>query len=179
MAVTRDLSGLLKAMKKDKKYKRLKETFDTIPLYQMPIKKLADEIETLHKSRLMRILNVEDPKFVDKLIRANVQDQSVRGRLTEIMMMGVRVNSTLSRALKSLRYHLLITFTDELRPYRTKEERTEIINMVLKTFEIYIADIEMLNQSATLCVVDIDKANYSMSRTLEALALHVAKERRI
>lgn len=179
MAVTRDLSGILKAMRKDKKYKRLKESFDTVPLYQMPIEKLANEIETLHKMRLIRILNVEDAKFVDNIIKANTQDQSVRGRLTEIMMMGVRVSVKLNRALETLRFHLLITFTDELKSYRTKEERVQIVNMVLAPFERYIADVTMLRESATLCVKDIDQGNFSLDKTLRSLEMHTARERRV
>lgn len=179
MAVTRDLKPILKAMKRDKKFKRLKESFDTLPLYQMPVQKLADEIETLHKTRLIRILNTEDSKFVDKIIKANTQDQSVRGRLTEIMMMGVRITTKLERAMKTLRYHLLITFTDELKSYRTKEERLQIVDMVLAPFDNYVTDISMLRESAQLCIKDIDQGNFSLDKTLRSLEMHTARERRV
>jgi FtsZ-binding cell division protein ZapB len=179
MAVIRDLTPILKAMRRDKKYKRLKEAFDTLPLYQMPIEKLADEIETLHKTRSIRYLNVDTPQFVDTIVKANTQDQSVRGRLTEILMMSVRVTGKLEAALKTLRFHLLISFTDELKSYRTKEERLQIVDMVLQPFTKYIANIEMLRESAQLCVKDIDQGNFSLDKTLRSLEMHTSREKRI
>ena len=179
MAVTRDLKPILKAMRKDKRYKRLKEAFDTMPIFQLPVEKLANEIETIHKTRLIRILDVGDPKFTDNLIRANVQDQSARGRLTEIMMQASRVVSKLEKALKTMRFHMLLTFNDELRGYRTKEERLQIVEMVLKTFTDYIDDMNSLRESAQLCVKDIDQGNFSMDKTIRMLEMHTSKERRV
>lgn len=179
MAVTRDLKPILRAMRKDKKYKRLKDAFDTLPLYQMPIEKLADEIETIHKTRSIRYLNVDTPQFVDAIVKANTQDQSVRGRLTEIMMMAVRVTGKLEAALETIRFHLLISFTDELKSYRTKEERVQIVNMVLQPFTKYIANVGMLRESAQLCVKDIDQGNFSLDKTLRALEMHTSREKRV
>lgn len=179
MSVTRDLKPILKAMRKDGKYKRLKEAFDTLPLFQLPVERLASEIETIHKTRLIRILDVGDPKFTDNLIRANVQDQSSRGRLTEIMMQAGRVVSKLEKALKTMRFHMLLTFSDELRGFRTIEERRQVVEMVLKTFTDYIDDMNSLRDSATLCVKDIDQGNFSMDKTIRMLEMHTARERRV
>lgn len=179
MSVTRDLKPVLRAMRKDKRYKRLKDAFDTMPLFQLPVDKLADEIETIHKTRSIRIIDVSDPKFVDNLIKANVHDQSARGRLTEIMMQAVRVTSKLEKALKTMRFHLLLTFNNELRGYRTKEERLQIVEMVLKTFTDYIDDMASLRESAQLCVKDIDQGNFSIDKTIRMLEMHIARERRI
>jgi hypothetical protein len=179
MAVTRDLKPVLKAMRKDKKYKRLKEAFESAPIFQLPVERLADEIETLHKTRLIRILNTEEAGFVDNIVKANTQDQSVRGRLTEMMVQSNRVVRKLEKALKTMRFHMMVTFTDELRSFRTVEERRQIIEMVLRPFTDYINDMEMLAASATLVVTDIDKGNFSLSRTISVLEMHTARERRV
>lgn len=180
MAVTRDLKPVLKAMRKDEKYRRLKKAFDTAPMFQLPIETLADEIETLHKTRLIRRLDPSgEGKFADDIIRANTQDQSVRGRLTEIMVQCNRVVFKLKKALKTMRYHLMLSFTDELRSFRTIEERRQIVEMVLRPFEDYIMDMEMLKESATLVVTDIDKGNFSLSRTIDVLEMHVKREGRV
>jgi uncharacterized FlgJ-related protein len=118
-------------------------------------------------------------KFADDIIRANTQDQSVRGRLTEIMVQANRVVFKLKKALKTMRFHLMVSFTDELRSFRTIEERRQIVEMVLRPFDDYINDMEMLKESATLVVTDIDKGNFSLSRTIDILELHVSRERRV
>lgn len=180
MAVTRDLKPILKAMRKDEKYKRLKKAFDTAPLYQLPVESLADEIETLHKTRRIRVLDPNaEGKFADDIIIANTQDQSVRGRLTEIMVQANRVVYKLNKALKTMRYHMLLTFSDELKSFRTIEERRQIVEMVLRPFADYITDMEMLRESATLVVTDIDKGNFSLDKTIKVLEMHVARERRV
>lgn len=179
MAVTRDLAPIIKAMKKDKKFKRLKEAFETLPVYQIPVEKWADEIENIHKTRLIRILDSENPKFHDEIVRANIHDQSARGRLTAIMMRCVRATVKLEKALKTLRYHLLLSYSDELRGYRTKEERQQVVELALQPFEHFINDASMLRESATLCVKDIDQGNFSLDKTLRVLEMHTQRERNI
>ena len=180
MAVTRDLKPILKAMRKDKKYKRLKEAFDSAPMFQLPAEKLMDEIEALHKTRRIRVLDPQaEGKFVDDIVMANTQDQSVRGRLTEIMVQSNRVVRKLEKALKTMRFHMMLTFSDQLKSFRTIEERRQIVEMVLKPFEDYIADMEMLKESATLVVTDIDKGNFSLQRTISVLEMHTNRERRV
>lgn len=179
MAVTRDLKPTVKLMKRDSRYKRLKESFDSLPAFQVPVAKLADEVETLHNLREIRRLNTEDPGFVDHLIKANTNDQSVRGRLTAIMMTCVRSSMELEKAVKTLRHHLLVTFTEELKSFRTKEERVQVVDMALTPFTKYLSSLDMLKESAQLVVIDIDKGNWSLRTTIEALKLHTARERNI
>jgi len=117
----RDIQSIIKEMKKDAKFKRLRTAFDTLPMYQLPIENLITEIESSHKIRKIRRLNPEDPKFVDALIQANVNDQATRSRMTEIMMTCIRASTTLEAALEALSNHLLITYSEQLRGFRTKE----------------------------------------------------------
>lgn len=179
MAVTRDIHAIIKAMKKDKRYKRLKESFDTLPIYQLKIESLNSELANLHKIREIRRLNTGDPGFVDALIRANNQDVSTRGRASEIMMECVRIIDKLGYAVKLLQDHLLITYTDELRSYRTKEERLQVIRTVLRPFDKYINDASSLKEVSQIVIMDIDKDNFASNLTMRALELHVARERRV
>ena len=179
MAVTRDIQPVIKAMKKDKRYKRLREAFQSLPIYQLKIEALNEELANLHKIREVRRLNTSDPAFVDALIRANNQDISTRGRASEIMMECVRIIDKLGHAVKLLQDHLLITYHDELRSYRTKEERLQVVRIVLRPFEKYINDASSLKEVSQIVITDIDKDNFAMNLTMRALELHVARERRI
>lgn len=178
MAVT-SLKPLISAMRKDVRYKRLRSSFDTLPVYQLPIDDLVKEVETLHRMREIRRLNAADPHFVDNIIKANTGDQSIRGRLTEIIMTCVKATSSLTDAVDALRYHLLNTFTNELRSYRTKDERVQVVNAVLVNFTKYTQRIAVLKEIAQMVVSDIDKGAWALRSSVEALKLHVSRESNI
>lgn len=177
--VERSLKALRITMKKDKRYKRMRESFDRLPMFQLPIESLIKEVETLHKMREIRRLNTEDTGFVDSLIKANTSDQAIRGRLTEVIMACVRGASQLEKATRALRNHLLFTFTSELRSYRTKEERQQVVEMVLVPFRDYIDQISVLKEITELVVTDIDKGAWSLKLTTSALELHGRRESNI
>lgn len=164
-------------MQEDPKYKRLRNSFDTADTYRIPFDELQKEIETLHKMREIRRLNTDDPAFVDQLIKANTNDQSIRGRLTEVLMKCVRSGASLNSAMDALKYHLLLTYSDALKAYRTKEERQYIVTMALSPFVRYTDRVSALKESAQLVIADIDKGNWAIRTSIDALKLHVAKER--
>lgn len=173
------IQPLLKEMKEDPKYKRLKKTFSEHENFRLPLDSLLDEIKSIHRDRKVRSLNPTDPKFVDKLIIANHDDQGKRSRVTEIMIRSLRAQALLQSAVDSLRFYLLTTFSVELRSFSTKEERTNIVNMALKPFEEFLVDVSVLKESAQLLVNDIDKTAWNLKLSLSALELHVAKERKL
>jgi len=177
MTITRSLKPILLKMQEDPKYRRLRNSFDTADAYRIPFDELQKEIETLHKMREIRRLNTDDPAFVDQLIKANTNDQSIRGRITEIMMRCVRASSSLNSAIEALKHHLLLTHSDALRAYRTKEERQYVVTMALMTFVRYTDRVQALKELAQLVISDIDKGNWSIRTSIDALKLHVAKER--
>lgn len=172
----RDIQSIIKEMKKDAKFKRLRTAFDTLPMYQLPIETLITEIESSHKIRKIRRLNPEDPKFVDALIQANVNDQATRSRMTEIMMTCIRASTTLEAALEALSNHLLITYSEQLRGFRTKEERKKVIDIALSSFTKYVSKVITLRDLAQFVVNDIDKGNWSLRLTVDALKIDRAKE---
>ncbi len=177
--VKRSLTMIVKEMRKDERYKRLRGSFDSLPMYQLPVDDYVKEVETLHQMRLIRRLNSTEPKFVDELIKANTNDQSIRGRLTEIVMQCVKASSSLSDAVDAMRYHLLISYGDELKSIRTKEERVQIVNMALITFTKYTQKIDVLKEMAQMVVVDIDKGAWALRSSIEALKLHTNREQNL
>ncbi len=179
MTVTRSLKPIILKMQEDPKYQRLRNSFDTSETYRIPFDELLKEIETLHKMREIRRLNTEDPAFVDQLIKANTNDQSIRSRLTEILMRCVRAGTSLSSAIEALKHHLLLTHGEILKSYRTKEERQYVVTMSLLPFVRYTTRVTALRESAQLVIADIDKGAWAIRTSIEALKLHVAKERHL
>jgi hypothetical protein len=85
----------------------------------------------------------------------------------------------MSNALDSLRYHLLITYANDLRTFRTIAERAQIVSMTLKNFEAFLTDVSVLKESAQLVVADVDKAQWMLKGIISAMELHHSPERRI
>ena len=179
MAITKSLRPIILKMQEDIKFKRLKETFSTLALYQIPIEELTKEVETLHKMREIRRLNTQDPAFVDQLIKANTNDQSIRGRLTEIMMTCIRASSRLQTAVDALKHHLLLTHGETLKSFRTKEERGYIVNMALVSFTRYLDNVSSLKECTQLIIGDIDKGSWSIRTSIDGLKMHMDRERHI
>lgn len=176
---TTSMQAAINIMRKDEKYRRLRTTFSTHENFRLPLESLMDELKLSHQERSVRRLNPTDPQFVDKLIEANLRDQAVRSRTTEILIRCVRAHTLLSNALESLRYHLLIKYDKELRGFRTVAERSQVVSMALKNFESFLTDVSVLKQSAELVVADVDKAAWSLKNVVSALSLHTARESRL
>jgi predicted secreted protein len=179
MTIKRELKPIISAMRSDEKYKRLKLSFDTLPIYQIAVDTILTEIGTAHKLRDIRRLNTSDPQFIDKIIKANTSDQSHRGRMTEILMTCLRSRATLERACTALKHHLLVTYSTELRGFRTKEERTYVIDMALSPFIRYIDRIQLLQDTANLVITDIDKGQWGLKLTVSALQMDRSRESNI
>lgn len=176
MATKSDINEVIRILRSDIRYKKLKHLFSTSPLYTIPLDTLAEEISSTHATRLTRRLNALDSKLVEKVINANIHDQSVRSRLAEIIITLVRSKSTLSDALESLRHYFLTSYQFELRQFRTKEERAMILNMALRTFDSYLTRVELVKVSAELIVSDIDKASWALRSIIDAMKIHAARE---
>lgn len=175
--VKKDASSVVKLIRSDPTYQRLRESFETVPIYRLPTDELQKEIETLHKLREVRRLNPLDPRFIDAIVKANTTDQTTRSRLTEISLNCFKAISTLEAAMDSMRKYLIVKYTHELRQYRTKDERLMIINIALKTFLKYIDAVRVVHESASMVVSDIDKAAWSLKLSLMAVQTHSERER--
>lgn len=178
MAVKVDVKEIVSNIKDDRKFLRLKKIFSTHETYKLSTDKLLEEIKSCHQIRKVRRLNVTDTNFVDNLIDASLLDQAQRSRLTEILIQCVRAQTSLEQALESLKFHLLTTFSSSLTSFRTKEERQQVIQLALKEFSRFLADVDIVKQAATLVITDIDKASYALKNSITAIQLHhAAKER--
>jgi hypothetical protein len=179
MATKAQINSVVAQMRKDVKFKRLKTTFATHENFRLPLESLMDEIKLAHQQRVVRRLNTTDPNFVDRVIEAHLNDQAVRSRTTEIIIRCVRAHTLLLNAVESLRYHLLIVFSDELKSFRTIAERAQVVNMAIRTFESFLTDVSVLKESAQLVVGDIDKAAWALKSVITAMEMHHNPERRL
>ena len=118
------LTELQDKIHRNKKFKRLLETFQTHKLYKINLEALKEEILTLHQSRSVRTLvkfkQDRESKMVDEVITANLIDQGQRSRLTEILMQCTRASCALSEALRVFKDYALIYYDLHLGRIKTK-----------------------------------------------------------
>ncbi len=174
--VRKEIKELVRFLRRDERYRRLKNLFDTSPIYRLSIEQLGEEVMALHKTRPIRRLNAMDPKIVDSVVNALTTDQSNRSRLTEISITCMSAQTSLQQAIDSLRYHLVSTYQDELRQFRTKDERMMVIDMTFTQFERYITKVSILKAKADQVIVDIDKGGWALRTLADVLKIHHGRE---
>lgn len=164
-----ELDEARRALMKDKRYKRLLDTFESRRMFSLPFDDYRDECQTLHKSRkLHKLKGVGDPNFGKNLIEAAITDQAKRHRYAEILTIVKDANSSLFRLLESFESYYLIKHGDKLRAIRTKDERKQFIRAVLSKFHKYLAETEQLIDILNIYIEDIDKAGYLVSNLVRA-----------
>lgn len=177
------LEDLQRKIQRNKKYKRMLEAFQTHKLYNIPLKRYTQEVETIHISRNTRtLINFCDngsARLVDELIRANLQDQGNRSRLTEIHIQCVRASAALTESLKKFKDYALLKYEPYLRKIKTKGERASFLDTVLEDFYTYIYECELVINLASIVIKDIDQTGWSLERTIKALSLNYTPERKL
>ena len=179
MVMIVQLKKFVKVMKSDVKYSRLYTTFTAHENFSIPVEELHEELKVGHQLRKVRSLNTTDPRFVDKLIEAVLADQGLRSRATEIMIQCTRSYALMEEAVTKLRYYLLLSYGEELKGFKTKEERLQIVNMALDPFNSFLTDVSTLKESCLLLVGDIDKAAWALKSMVEAYKIHSSPETRL
>ncbi len=175
----KDLAEVIRVLRRDERYKRLRALFSTSPLYRLHVEALTDEVMSLHQTRSIRRLNALDPKIIDAVVNAITIDQSNRSRLTEINITCVRAKTSLEDALEALKHHLLSTYQMDLRQFRTKDERSVVMDMTFRQFRKYIMKVDMLKFTTESVINDIDRASWSLKNLIEALKIHHGRENTI
>lgn len=172
--------SVVSLLKSDDQVKRLEKLFNTLPMFSIPKEALIEEIESAHASRKVRRLQSEKgSSLADSLLAANIQDQAIRSRMSEILMTCLKARTRLEASLKSLRNHLLLEHASLLRQFKTKDERLNLLNIVMRKYVKYLDALEAVQKLSEYVVVDIDKAGYALERNIKILELHTRREHRI
>ena len=174
--VRKDIPALTKSLRKDARYQRMKESFQTLPLFNMPVVQYHKDLDLYHKSRPIRNLNPTSGKIIDQIVRASVDDQAFRSRIVAIMMECVRSSTTLQNAIDAYRDYVLVHYAEELKSLRTKEERMMVIKIATASFSKYVSKVQTLRDCCDLVVKDIDQAAWSLKLTVQTLEIHAKRE---
>ena len=177
------LDELQQKICKNKKYRQLIEAFQTNKLYNIPLENYKEEILALHQVRQVRTLikfcDDSSLNMVDGIIRSNMQDQGQRSRLAEIHLQCIRASSALSDAIKVFKDYALVRYDSYLSKIRTKGERSIFIDTCLADMQVYLSNCDLVINLTKIVIDDIDKAGWSIERTIKALSLTQVTERKV
>ncbi len=174
-------SSVKRIIKGDARYKKFKEAFESSGYYALDVIELEKEILFLHETRVIRKMRDfrGSPNYVDNVIEAVMMDQSIRSRLTEILVACITVESRLKDGLKKLTDYISVEYSTELSKWRTKDERKTFVETILRNPYSYREKVEVLRMKIEIIVTDIDKAGFALKNTIQALELVVKPEKRI
>lgn len=169
--MTTQVKVLIAKIERDTKIGRLEKMFETNDYFQLPIKTLEQEIETLHVTRTVRTLKTHGADFIARLIDASMADQAARSRLTEIALKAFRAEKHLATALDALKNHLIVKYSTDLSLFRTKEERLRIIDLVLERYSRYQEAVNRIQNMVKLIVNDIDQSAWMLKGITESMKM--------
>lgn len=166
------INSIIRQLKKDTRFKKLETSFAELPAYRLPVKDLAEEIETIHMGRVTRRLKAKSTSLMHDLVAGMLDDGSKRSRLTEIIVACVRTQKHLDDALERLESYFMYEYGTLLYSFKTKAEREKFLqHHVLHPFLKYSSKLASIRLRAELIVTDIDKFSYTYRNLVEAAKL--------
>lgn len=167
-----ELAAIKRIIRKDKKFQRMKELYETNPAYSIDFEGFHKEISTIHLTRNTRSLRrKKSNQFVENVIDAMLQDAAGRSRIVEILGQCVKIGTSMEKTVSNVRDYLLSEYTVVLRKLGTQTERKYFVESVMRAFYEYLSQIETLEKHARLVVDDIDKAGYVYKNLIESIKI--------
>lgn len=160
---------LKEKLKEDDRFRRYKRIVKGMK-EGIDIEKMDSEIMRLHTGRLSRQMYGKNPS-VDTLLKASLQESSVRSRMAEIRVELSKNLSLLEKAVKEVRKYLMSEYREYVTNFRTKGERIDFFDSQLNSGISMISQIEGLVSRIDFLIKDIDQTSYSLTRTRECLEL--------
>ena len=166
-----EIKRLRKMLRKDSQYKKVDKFFERVS-EEISVTGLYEEIQRLHKMRSSRVLERSNKGFLDKVVEANLQDQSYRSRLAEIQMECAKAISKYEPIVEDLISYMHIQHLESLKGFfSAKSDRIEFLQGLCKDTHRFLREIASVEEAAKTIIVDIDKAGYMFKNLIEAVKI--------
>ncbi len=156
------------------RYTSLLSRFDTTDISDW-----TAELERLHSSRSSRRLMLKRSITPDDIIKVNLEDLATRSRIVEILLTLGKRYRLLEKALSAVYGHLTTTYPaeiDALVTGRTKGERQEFVEAVMKEGWDTQSKLDLLKANALMIVEDIDKGSWTYRNLVEMVKIVSQRE---
>lgn len=165
---SKSMERVERILKKDERYKRIRDSFRKLPQYSLPFEDYVAEMKLLHSERTLHKLDISSPNFAKQLGKAATTDHSFRSRITEILVTCSSVRTNLSKTLDSFEKYVMNQYNADLKPLRTKDERKAFVHSLMYTFHQYLNDVESLVEICKYYIDNIDKGGYMVRELVQA-----------
>lgn len=171
--MSHELAAIKKTIRKDKRFQRMKELYETNPAYAIDFKGFHTEISRMHMTRSTRSLKRKGKgnHFTENVIDAMLEDTSIRSRCVEILGQCVKIGSSMADTVSNVRDYLVTEYSNILRKIGTQTERKQFVESLMRKFYEYLAQINTLEKHARLVIEDIDKAGYTYRNLVESIKI--------
>lgn len=133
----------------------------------LDIPALYAELTTIHSSRPMRTATTPGPK---KAAKFSMQETAHRSRLVEMRQLAAYEFAVLDMGHGAIQDHITHKHPD-LIGGRTVDDRNRAMRRLLHKGERRLKELEAVIEAIDFVIEDIDKAGFSLHRTIEALAI--------
>lgn len=133
----------------------------------LDIPALYEELNNIHKSRPMRTATTPGPT---KAAKYSMQETAHRSRLVEMRQLAAYEFSVLDIGHGAIQDHITTVHPDEVSG-RTVDDRNRAMRRLLAKGERRLKELEAVIEAIDYVIEDIDKAGFSLHRTIEALAI--------
>lgn len=141
--------------------------------YSLNTEKYIKELQSLHITRKVRLLNSEEIlKNISLLVDALAQNQSVRSRVVEIKMDCVRVSTKITFKKESLINYVQVKYRDELKLIKgTQSDRNAYIQELFGFADPMISKIKILQDFCDILLNDIDQASWCLKSIIDCMKI--------
>lgn len=178
MSSSPDVKRIKKKIKKDERFKQLKENLDS-PRFNIPFDTWRKELKFNHSQRTLTKLKTSDPKFGKRVIKGAQREVSTRSRAVEMKVMCTEIERSLKSALNYFEDYLLLEYASDLKYFSTVKERQKFIQALLRPFQEHLDKVISMNAEISLYVEDIDKAGYALKSMVDVYVTIFKNEGRV
>lgn len=141
--------------------------------YNLNTEKYIKELQSLHITRKVRLLNSEEiVRNINLLVEALTQNQSVRSRVVEIKMDCVRVAIKLSTKKESLINYILVKYREELKSIKgTQTDRNAYVQELFNFTTATSSRVKVLQDFCDILLNDIDQASWCLKSVIDCMKI--------
>lgn len=164
-------ADLVKEIRAGQAYKTFKSVFEAVAK-RVDTEAATREVISLHLGRTSRTLSTKKERYSPQvLIDASLNDLSARARMVELRVRADLNLSTLREAISAFSKHVQTEYADELKEYRTAEQRKALVDRCIKQAREFLASGEAFIETVDTLVKDIDQGGHSLRHVIECLKL--------
>lgn len=162
----------------DTRYKKFKKIL-MASKDKLDFEKDRQEALMLHSGLLVRTIYGKKLYSSKTLLESLSQVQANRSRLVELRVRSSIELSYVQEASKALRRYVYTTYADDLKEYRTKDQREALFLRLTAVAEEFLSEGESHLGLLDTLIKDLDQAGFAMKNMVETFKLLDGKEGKI